>query len=75
MDQALVSLGVLLEDSSEHDLPGSFLFQLFHILLDELVFIDKISVLLSHGIYQKTALLANSRHCVKAQLDTLGSAS
>eukprot|EP00092_Neocalanus_flemingeri_P090165 GFUD01114175.1.p1 GENE.GFUD01114175.1~~GFUD01114175.1.p1 ORF type:complete len:106 (-),score=4.85 GFUD01114175.1:48-365(-) len=75
MNQALVTLGVLLKDSPVHYLPGSFFFQLLHVLLNELVLINKISILLSHRVDQKSSLLADSGHSVQTHISTLGRAS
>ena len=64
MNQALVSLGILLKDSSEHDLPGSLLLQLLHVLVNELVLINKLEnfplswfkILSNDYLHQRTAL-------------------
>ena len=64
MHQALVTLGVLLKDSSEHDLPGSLLLQLLHVLVNEFVLINKLEnfpfslfkILSNNYLHQRTAL-------------------
>jgi len=44
MDQSLVALGVLLQDPPVHDLPCALLLQLLHILVNELILINKLEI-------------------------------
>ena len=68
MNQSLVSLCVLIKDSSEHNLPSSFFFQLFHVLINELVLINKLENFLSCLIQNVVKPLLTSAYCFVIEL-------